>query len=109
MGLMLYHFDVHKPVSLKVLCDADWASDPGDRRPTSGAAIFFGSSLVSWWSKKQQVVASLICIISAAYSTILIACWSVTCLLVLLQFRAVINQIRGWRTEVHDRYVGPHP
>jgi histone deacetylase 1/2 len=27
MDLMLYPIDVHKPASLKVFCDADWASD----------------------------------------------------------------------------------
>ena len=39
--------------TIKALCDADWASDPDDKRSTSGAVIYFGPNLVSWWSKKQ--------------------------------------------------------
>jgi len=45
------HYSIH------AYCDADWASDPDDRRSSSSAAIFIGPNLVSWWSKKQSVVA----------------------------------------------------
>jgi len=39
------------PFTVNAYCDDD------NRRSTSGAAIIFGSNLVSWWSKKQSVVA----------------------------------------------------
>lgn len=41
---------------LTALCDADWGSDPVDRRSTSGFCIYFGPNLISWVSKKQPIV-----------------------------------------------------
>lgn len=42
--------------TLRVFCDADWASCPNTRRSVSGFLIKHGDSLVSWKSKKQNVV-----------------------------------------------------
>lgn len=53
MGLLLQKCSFPK---LTALCDADWASDPVDRRSTSGFCIYLGSNLVSWISRKQSVV-----------------------------------------------------
>lgn len=36
--------------------DTDWASDPNDRKSTSGFCIFFGENLVAWGSKKQSII-----------------------------------------------------
>lgn len=56
-GLLLEPASSTAPITITGFCDADWTSDPDDRRSTSGACIFFGPNLVSWWAKKQTLVA----------------------------------------------------
>jgi len=56
-GLTLYLSPSSQTPTLKAFYDIDWASDPDDRRNTSGAVVYFGSNLVSWWSRKQPMVA----------------------------------------------------
>ena len=55
-GLILYPASLNNHLSLRGFCDSDWASEPDDRRSTSGEAVFVGPNLVSWWSRKQKVV-----------------------------------------------------
>jgi len=43
-------------LTLCCFADADWGSDPSDRKSTSGFYIYLGSNLVTWSSKKQAVV-----------------------------------------------------
>ena len=45
-----------QPFTIKALYDANWASDPDDKRSTSGVVIYFSPNLVAWWSKKQQIM-----------------------------------------------------
>lgn len=45
------------PITITSFCDVDWASDPNDRRSTSGACILLWPNLISWWDKKQTLVA----------------------------------------------------
>lgn len=56
-GLILQPAPMTVPLSLRVYSDFDWASDPDDRRSTSGSCLFLGPNLVSWSSKKQMLVA----------------------------------------------------
>ncbi len=42
---------------LKGYTDADWASNPNDRRSVSGYAFLIGNTVVTWSSKKQTTVA----------------------------------------------------
>ncbi|KAE9614419.1 putative RNA-directed DNA polymerase [Lupinus albus] len=44
------------PLSIMACCDADWASDPDDKKFVSGACVFIDPNIVTWWSKKQQTI-----------------------------------------------------
>jgi hypothetical protein len=41
---------------LTAFTDSDWASDPYDRRSTTGITVFLGNNLITWMSKKQHTV-----------------------------------------------------
>ncbi|XP_031124275.1 uncharacterized protein LOC116026989 [Ipomoea triloba] len=44
-------------IDIHAFSDYDWAGDPGDRKSTSGFAVFIGRNLVSWVCRKQRTVA----------------------------------------------------
>ena len=52
-GLIFKKFDC---LDLIAYSDADWGSDPDDRRSTSGYCIYLGDNLINWSSNKQSVV-----------------------------------------------------
>ena len=51
------HFSSHSSLTLQAYSDPDWASDPSDRRSTTGYCFLIDDSFISWRSKKQIVVA----------------------------------------------------
>ena len=51
------HFQASNKLVFHGFADLDWASNPDDRRSTSGYCIFLGPNLISWSSRKQHVVA----------------------------------------------------
>lgn len=53
LGLMLRPSPQTEQV---VYFDADWAGCPDTRKSTSGYAVFFGDSLISWSSKRQNTI-----------------------------------------------------
>ncbi|KAL4030887.1 hypothetical protein IC575_009141 [Cucumis melo] len=56
---VLYHgLSLNKSdnMSLVGFVDADGASDPDDRKSTSGFCVYFGNNLVSWGFKKQSII-----------------------------------------------------
>lgn len=46
-SLLIKPATLHESISITGFCDADWASDPDDRRSTSGACVYLGANLVS--------------------------------------------------------------
>ena len=54
LGLVLGGDDSEK---LEIFSDATWASDPYDRKSTSGMVVKLGGSVIAWFSRKQKSVA----------------------------------------------------
>lgn len=52
-GLILIPETSVQHLSLKACSDSDWASDPDDKRSTSGLCFYLGTDLVSWSSRNS--------------------------------------------------------
>lgn len=50
------HLRRNTDLNWTAFCDVGWASDPDDRRSTSGMCVYLGSNLITWQSKKQQTI-----------------------------------------------------
>ncbi|KAM6594323.1 hypothetical protein CsatA_002026 [Cannabis sativa] len=46
------HLQPAPDFSIEAFCDADWATNPDDRRSTTGYCIYLGGNLVAWKSQK---------------------------------------------------------
>ncbi|XP_016900879.1 uncharacterized mitochondrial protein AtMg00810-like [Cucumis melo] len=60
---VLYHglwFRKSDNMSLFGFADADWASDPDDRKSTSGFCVYFGNNLVSWVPRNNLLFPDLV-------------------------------------------------
>lgn len=55
INLKLTYTDVEKPV-LRAYADSDWASDPKDRKSTSGNLFLLGNNPIYWSSKRQNCI-----------------------------------------------------
>ena len=53
---MCLRFRKSEHLDITAYTDADWASDPDDRRSISGYCVYLGNNLVAWSSRKQGVV-----------------------------------------------------
>ena len=50
--------NVSKNLDLKVYSDAEWATDPKDRKSVSGMVIYLGDACVMWKSRKLIGISS---------------------------------------------------
>ena len=46
------------PLSLSTFSDSDWASDPFDKRSTTGYLVYLGYNPITWSAKKQDTVSN---------------------------------------------------
>ena len=57
-GTLDHSLHLKRSMNLDIIgfCDADWASNPNDRRSTIDFCLYLGSNLISWNSKKQNII-----------------------------------------------------
>lgn len=61
LGLLFGRSSSNNDASISAYADADWGSDPSDRKSITGWIAMLGGDPVSWASKKQKVVAQSSC------------------------------------------------